>query len=406
MNALYNKIRSLLKLKTEGAYWDFKQGWHANKADLLHDIICMANNLENCDAYIIIGVTDNGDVCGVPEANRKKQQNVIDFLKDKDFAGGVRPTVYVQTLDIDDKTVDVIIVKNTANTPYYLDKDDNGLYKGNIYTRVIDTNTPKNSNADIDKVEWLWKKRFGLVANGKQRLKRILQFDGWVCEDEGGQQEHFFNEFHPEIRIDVNEDETARQKKTCTAHDCFFYLYGDAMFWNFCGSEKLIRKCYDIRWFGNRSHQFFTISAPKMYFDFVEPKYTLLNSDLGIFLADSRGSGLGAAYAYFLADSIEYLLLQMMVPLQDSDAINGKYGYKGVFCSNVVPLFADEKEYAEFMGYVNSKREQFNLEYNEISVDHDMYSGAEAENDPRIEQSFKVGTLLVIWLDKWRNLIS
>lgn len=71
---LNNKIRSLINLGTEGAYWDFKQEWHSNNTDLLHDIICMANNLEDCDAYIIIGVTDSGVVCGVPETNRRSSK--------------------------------------------------------------------------------------------------------------------------------------------------------------------------------------------------------------------------------------------------------------------------------------------------------------------------------------------
>jgi len=403
---LNKMINHLLELGTEGAYWDFKQEWHSNNVDLLHDIICMANNLEDCDAYIIIGVTDNGDVCGVPETNRKNQQNVIDFLKDKAFAGSVRPTVYVQCLDIDNKSVDVIIVKNTMNTPYYLEKEYDGLHKGNIYTRIVDTNTPKNNNADIDKVEWLWKKRFGLVGNFEHRLKRILLSDSWVCEDAGEWQEHFFNEFYPEIRVDVNNNETLRQKNICTAHDCFYYLYDNAMFWNGHGSEKLTRKCYDTHWAGNRIHQFFTISAPKMYFDFVEPKVTFLSTDLGILLKNSNGSGLGAAYAYFTEDSIRYLLLQMITPLQDRDVINSKYGDNGIFCSNVVPLFTDENEHSEFMNYVSDKKERFMLDYNGISVGRGMYSGAEAKNDPRIEQSFRLGKSLVRWLDKWRNSIA
>ena len=52
--SLYEEISELIDLKTEGDYWDFKVQWHENKADLLHDIICMANNLANRDAYLII----------------------------------------------------------------------------------------------------------------------------------------------------------------------------------------------------------------------------------------------------------------------------------------------------------------------------------------------------------------
>ncbi len=47
----------MIEKKTKGGYWDFKKCWHSNKTDLLHDIICMANNIENKDACIIIGVS-------------------------------------------------------------------------------------------------------------------------------------------------------------------------------------------------------------------------------------------------------------------------------------------------------------------------------------------------------------
>ena len=90
--SLYEEISELIDLKTEGDYWDFKVQWHENKADLLHDIICMANNLANRDAYLIIGVSDSKHedgvrIKGVPEVNRKSQQNLIDFLKNIKFGG-------------------------------------------------------------------------------------------------------------------------------------------------------------------------------------------------------------------------------------------------------------------------------------------------------------------------------
>ena len=116
---LEQDISSLIDLDAEGDYWDFKEKWHDNNADLLHDIICMANNLANRDAYIIIGVTDppNCQVTGVPSANRKTQQNIIDFLKDVKFIGGVRPTVYVVAIEFRGTLIDVIIVKNTVMYP-------------------------------------------------------------------------------------------------------------------------------------------------------------------------------------------------------------------------------------------------------------------------------------------------
>ena len=56
MNDLKEIIVNLIEKKTEGGFWDFKRSWHESNADLLHDIICMANNIENRDAYIIIRV--------------------------------------------------------------------------------------------------------------------------------------------------------------------------------------------------------------------------------------------------------------------------------------------------------------------------------------------------------------
>lgn len=176
LKVLENEIHDLISLKTEGSYWDFKEMWHSNKSDLLHDIICMANNLENRDAYIIIGVEDKtGVIRGNldKDPNRRDQQKIIDFLKDKKFANGIRPTVYMHT--INDKDIDIIIIKNTSTTPYYLKEDCEGIYRGNIYTRIGDTNTPKKETADNDKVAYLWRKRFGLDLTPFEKAKLLLK---------------------------------------------------------------------------------------------------------------------------------------------------------------------------------------------------------------------------------------
>ena len=49
MDDLICEIRSLLELGYEGGYWDFKSDYpdKNKKEDKLHDIICMANNLED-----------------------------------------------------------------------------------------------------------------------------------------------------------------------------------------------------------------------------------------------------------------------------------------------------------------------------------------------------------------------
>lgn len=183
---LENEILKLIKQQTEGVYWDFKQQWHSYNADLLHDIICMANSPANRDCYIIIGVEDGTyNILGVDSENRKNQQNMIDLLRQKPvWAGGYIPEVYVKTISIEGNELDVVIVKQSDNTPFYLledyKKEGQPIFKGAIYTRKGDTNTPRIGTADLHDTELLWKRRFGLLYNPSQRAKFYLKdLENW-----------------------------------------------------------------------------------------------------------------------------------------------------------------------------------------------------------------------------------
>lgn len=66
------KIQSLIISQCEGDYWDFKQAWHTENERLLHDILYFANTVHNKNCFIIVGVSDAGEVLGVPEAKQKK----------------------------------------------------------------------------------------------------------------------------------------------------------------------------------------------------------------------------------------------------------------------------------------------------------------------------------------------
>lgn len=61
MISFKEEVLRLIAFQQEGEHWDFKKEWHKNKSDLLHDIICMANNLSNHDGLIIIGVNEETD---------------------------------------------------------------------------------------------------------------------------------------------------------------------------------------------------------------------------------------------------------------------------------------------------------------------------------------------------------
>ena len=204
------EILELINLRQEGGYWDFKKEWYKSdnkgKQDLLLDIICMSNNLDNRDSYIIIGVNeeDNYNLRDVSEDNgRKNTQNIVDFLKDKKFAGGLRPTVYVKSYQISGKTIDVIVILNDNNTPYYLTDKFQGIRANHIYTRIQDTNTPIDRSADLDKVEYLWKKRFGLTQSAISRLEIYLEdYENWVDGPHGEMQKYY--KYFPEFTINYD----------------------------------------------------------------------------------------------------------------------------------------------------------------------------------------------------------
>lgn len=202
-------IVNLIETKQEGSYWDFKKQWYikdenGRKFDnLLHDIICMANNLTNNDGYIIIGVNEDEDyrINDISEdPNRKNTQKLVDFLKDKKFAGDIRPVVKVENIQLDEGLIDVIVVTNDNNTPYFLKETYGKVLANHIYTRIQDTNTPKDKSADIDKVEFLWKKRFGLTTNIIEKMELYISDATNWTNGPYGENYKFYNLF-PEFTI-------------------------------------------------------------------------------------------------------------------------------------------------------------------------------------------------------------
>lgn len=177
---LIDEIEELIMMHQEGPYWDFKREWYddSKDGDLLIDIICMANNLVDRDAYIIIGVNEECDYAiqdVSQDANRRNTQMLTDFIRGKKFAGDFRPVVTVEQVHLDGGLVDVIVVHNSINTPYYLKEKYKGIFANNIYVRLQDSNTPVDKSADFHHVEYLWKKRFGMLLSPIEKVKLYLK---------------------------------------------------------------------------------------------------------------------------------------------------------------------------------------------------------------------------------------
>ncbi len=207
-----NTIIRLIDLKQEGPYWDFKRQWYSEKkkGDLLVDIIAMANNLSDHDGYIIIGVDEERDyeITSVEnDENRKNTDSIVDFLRDKRFAGGIRPSVFVEPIELEQGTIDVIVVRNTTNTPYYLSEHFHNVREGNIYARIETSNTPVDRTADDKVVERLWRKRFRLGEEPLQSVKRFLENNkNWIDSPVAGNMLQYFK-YHPEYTLEMEKDD-------------------------------------------------------------------------------------------------------------------------------------------------------------------------------------------------------
>lgn len=203
---LEETVNSLRAYGREGGYWDFKQQWYEDKAELLLDIICMANNIENRDAYIIIGIQDKTmKVIGVEkDVHRWKLSSLSQFVAGKHFAM-YSPEIDLQTIIIEEHVIDVIIVRNTNNTPYYLVKDYKDkrkvLKQGQIYIRLNDRKAGYDCAAPYWCIEHLWKKHFGIGLSIMDRLMVLLNdTDKWIFD--WGNKKYAYHKEVPEFHIE------------------------------------------------------------------------------------------------------------------------------------------------------------------------------------------------------------
>ncbi len=340
-NALREEILELISWHQEGEYWDFKKQWYEHnkngKIKLLHDIICMANNLANKDAYIIIGVDEGQDhlVVGVDkDKNRWNTQNIIDFLKNKKFVGDVRPIVRVETMylfDGIDIPIDVIIIRNSHNTPFYLKEQFEEVNANYIYTRVGDTNTPINNSADINHVEYLWRKRFHLDETPLEKFGYYLQqTDLWEGYLENGVECRYFKE-HPEYRIreDIDNDRDATE--------FYMLLYQD-----------------------KRPHW----NIAKFYYHQTMLKEILYNSLDGggcyVALPEQRGFSFGdnfwwdISYYSYCKNSLEYGFLYFLLKVHDQ--LNS---YQIALFKKVILFFDNELERINFENYAKNNKTRY-----------------------------------------------
>lgn len=337
---LEKEIIDLIGLKKEGDYWDFKEKWHTNKADLLHDIICFANNRVNRDAYIIIGVEDKTfNIKGVEnDLNRKNQQNIIDFLKDKKFCGGIRPDVEVKTIIIQNDELDILIIKNTYDTPYFLLDDykdkDKTVRKHSIYTRIGDTNTPKDNMADINQIEYLWKKRFLLTESPIKRIFESLKDKkNWDERYVKGKTIYYYK-YNPEYTLVIEEEE----------EDLYPEFYSMVMI-----NKNQSYLNLDIKYYGTIVYQ--------CQLTYLDGGRILIPTPDWEFICELERDRTQGGYKYYIYGSDNEKLLNFFF-----DVGKDEQEYAKMRLDEVILYFDSNKQRKEFESYVSSNKDVINKE--------------------------------------------
>lgn len=356
-------VEDLICTGREDDWWDFKECHHEDKAALLHDIICLANNRADRDAYLILGVRDKTfEIMGVEnDPHRKNQQNIVDFLSSKNFAGQVRPRVEVRTVWLEKHEIDVFIIKNSTDVPYYLiesytdkkykpdpPKKGKTVQAFHIYTRVMDNNTPIDKNADIHDVEYLWKKRFGLLQTPLEQVRILLrQPDEWTEENS-----RYYHTLFPQytIAIEYEEDENGISKE---GHRAFYHhLQSDTSAYygilKICHYSTQLFSCQITALDGYRM----TAPCPEMKFI---PYRNYSNPNICL--------------RYYVTSELRYLLLRFLEHhIGNANGNEAQYATRRLL--DVVLLFDSDEDVEDFSTYVHCHLGAFDSKVSEQQEPH------------------------------------
>jgi hypothetical protein len=375
---LKSEIESVISSKREGEYWDFKEQYHSNKTDLLHDIICMANNRADRDGYIIFGVSDNHEIKGIEnDENRKNQQNIIDFLKGKKFSGGIRPTIELVTMSIEGKEIDILIIKNSTDTPYFIIEDyidhKRRVRANYIYTRIGDTNTDIDKSADINHIEYLWRKRFLLNRPPLEQIKQKLQYKGeWKREEA-----NYYNIYNPEFTVDLEYDHEIGHPE--------FYSY-------LMTNQSTSYGTLEIKYFGTKlySSQFVILDSGR--YITVVPKSG--------FIGNGNPIEETFYYKFYVKESLDYILHKFLQS-DDHEAVWARNRlYSGIV------IYNNELEREMFEEYLENNLTLLN---ELVGAEEESFDWIEAETKREKivnVRRIKIGKVIKSLLEKYRNRLE
>jgi len=313
-------LKNLLE-KNESEGLDFKECYHKNKAEMIHDILCLANSKIEGSRWLVFGVTDNKEIKGIKnDENRKTQAMIIDMLRNSNI--NILPTLKLITEKHNGEEVDMLVIRNLPEKPYYLlkDKTDNIVKKrtvraGVVYTRNGDTNTPMDGCTDDKKVENMFRERFGIDKSPMVRIREYLDdIDNWNYDDDSGS--YYYKPF-PEFTINqVREGDVSLREYS----EPWVKMFPD---------PKGFLYDLELKYFNTTLKKERLISCDGGRYQTIQPKLKYIEAK------DENGC---YWFYYFINQSIEIALTKL---------IEGKYSYRDYRLFRYIFSFHDTHEIAE-----------------------------------------------------------
>lgn len=388
-------ISSLIRGKHEGSYWDFKLKWHDSNAELMHDIICLANNSEGVRAYLIFGIEDeNYEIVGIEEhpENQKNTQQLVDTLHNANWATTF-PTVKVSSIILSGKSLDVITIDPDDHAiPYYLSKDfgkgKQTVRAGAIYSRNQDVNTARDETSTPLATEQLWRRHFALDKTPLQKLTELIKKPSeWKSTSpiKDRDNEAFAYSYYHETFPEFTFARVHNEENDAYEYPMLVSPFFDKPYW------------WDARFYYHQTMIYETTGYYSDHLYIAAPEISVLKDPTG---QHSLTNPL--AYYYYLSESIDDSLTKFELD-ESKEGSSASGDYRRLM--ETIPVFSSSEEKGDFEDWLYKNWGDFSKRCNSMGnryVPPRIPAGkyVESYSDDLVKQA-NMSAAIVEMLDEW-----
>lgn len=208
----YRELDKLVNT-SEDEFHDFKEKWHSDNSELVRDILNFVNTTHHEDCYILFGISDEGEVLGISEENRKSNEDLTDLLHKLYLSTNTQIKVSVNTVKYEEKSIDILTIYDTDLTPVYLTREYNPkkgkkLPAGLIYSRNGAINTPRIESANFEKINALFKKYNHLDTPISDQFMHVLKDHSNWSYVENVDGPNFIYNLNPDFYMHMRSEDT------------------------------------------------------------------------------------------------------------------------------------------------------------------------------------------------------